>query len=62
MPQPTVSNIAAKSVHLNWVTSIDVWDALTITGCVATYLWVLDRAWASCRSHGCLRAHVQVLD
>ena len=37
MPQPTVSNIAAKSVHLNWVTSIDVWDALTITGCVATH-------------------------
>lgn len=32
MPQPTISNIAAKSVHLNWVTSVDMWDALTITG------------------------------
>lgn len=30
--QPRVSNIAARSVHLNWLASDDWWDSLTITG------------------------------
>lgn len=44
--QPEVSNIQARAVDINWKTSVDHWDAMTVTG----YWYVHPYAHAGGRS------------